>query len=259
MIRPPLFTGLSDFDALAGPLPAGKVTAVAGRPSAGTSAFALTVARHNLADGRAVAFTNLQVDHGTLLGNFLAAESSTNVDRWETLNEGRITRLRRASDSLSETRLWTWTPRDLRRPEQIVQELDQVEDVDLIIVDDYAMAADGELAKGATLAVLRQIAEDRQAAVLVTAHLERTEWGQERTVPSLADLLPGDAALVDATAAIVLHRPDTDGTVPERRGEADIIAAHGWQRSGTVPVRFEPEYHRLVDRPNDMASARPGS
>ncbi|MFF9301306.1 hypothetical protein [Streptomyces sp. NPDC014764] len=28
----PLHTGLSDFDALAGPLPAGRVTLVAGRP-----------------------------------------------------------------------------------------------------------------------------------------------------------------------------------------------------------------------------------
>ncbi|MEU4849261.1 DnaB-like helicase C-terminal domain-containing protein [Streptomyces gilvosporeus] len=105
-----LFTGLSDFDALAGPLPAGKVTVVAGRPSVGTSAFALTVARHNLAEGRTVAFINYQVAHDSLMGNFLAAESFTNVDRWETPKERRMVRLKRASESLQESRLWTWTP-----------------------------------------------------------------------------------------------------------------------------------------------------
>ncbi|MFJ2226339.1 MULTISPECIES: hypothetical protein [Streptomyces] len=45
---------------------------------------------------------------------------------------------------------------------------------------------------------------------------------------------------------MILHRPDHDGTVPQRRGEVDLIAAHG--RSATV--RFEPEYHRFVDLPN---------
>ncbi|MEV7477802.1 hypothetical protein ACH4WW_01435 [Streptomyces halstedii] len=49
---------------------------------------------------------------------------------------------------------------------------------------------------------------------------------------------------------MILHRPDHDGTVPQRRGEVDLIAAHGWSGTGTGTVRFEPEYHRFVDLPN---------
>ncbi|MFD6479317.1 DnaB-like helicase C-terminal domain-containing protein [Streptomyces anulatus] len=245
-----MLTGLSDFDALAGPLPRGSVTAVAGRPSAGASAFVLSVARNALADGHAAAYINLQVGHETLLRNFLAAESSTNVDRVDTLNEGRLVRLKRASASLQKARLWTWTPDIQLRPEDMVQELHRMDSVDLIIVDDYALAAGADLKQGDTLAALRQIAADRDAVVLATAHLPRTEWGHEQTVPAFEDLTSGDEALAGTDTAIVLHRPDTDRTVPERRGEVDIIAVRGWRNTGAVTVRFEPEYHRLVDHPN---------
>ncbi|MFF9638767.1 DnaB-like helicase C-terminal domain-containing protein [Streptomyces bacillaris] len=251
MSQLPLFTGLSDFDALAGQLQRGKVTAVAGRPSAGASAFAFTVARNNLAVEHTVAVINLQVNHKQLMGNFLAAESGTNVDRWESLNEGRLMRLKRAGAALSETRLWTWTPAYLGRPAQIAQELVQIEDLGLLIVDDYAMAASNELVQGETFTALQELAAERDIVVLVTAHLQRADLGQELTVPTYADLITGeDTAVAAADASIVLHRPDTDGTVPERRGEVDIIAAHGWQNTGTATVRFEPEYHRLVDSPN---------
>ncbi|MFE9913225.1 hypothetical protein [Streptomyces clavifer] len=37
---------------------------------------------------------------------------------------------------------------------------------------------------------------------------------------------------------------------PRRRGEVDLIAAHGCSGTGTATVRFEPEYHRFVDLPN---------
>lgn len=253
MPHPPMFTGLSDFDALAGPIPTGKVTAVVGRPSAGASAFALTVARNNLPEGHAVAFLNLQVGHDQLLGNFLAAESSTNVDRWDTLNEGRLVRLKRASASLQETRLWTWTPSGTITPEQIAQVLDDVEDLALLVVDDYGMATTYETAEGATFKALQELAAARDVAVLVTAHLTRADYGQDRTAPGLGDLVHRDAAAGDADAVIVLHRPDVEGNVPERRGEVDVIAARGWASTGTATVRFEPEYHRLVDQPNVAA------
>ncbi|MGW1226581.1 DnaB-like helicase C-terminal domain-containing protein [Streptomyces sp. NPDC002530] len=248
-----LFTGLTDFDALAGPLPAGKITAVAGRPSAGASAFALTVARYNLAEGHSVAFVNLQVDHKTLLGNFLAAESSTNVDRWDTLNEGRLVRLKRASESFKDTRLWTWTPAGRLDPELITKELEPVEPLDLLVVDDFGMATTYESPQGVVFRALQSFAAERGAVVLVTAHLERAGHGADRVVPTFEDLAHRDTAVSSAERAILLHRPDSEGNAPERRGEVDVIAAKGWPATGTVAVSFEAEYHRLVDRPNQAA------
>ncbi|MET8538858.1 hypothetical protein ABZV67_46325 [Streptomyces sp. NPDC005065] len=49
---------------------------------------------------------------------------------------------------------------------------------------------------------------------------------------------------------MLLHHPDRNGIVPQRRGEVDLIALRGWATTGTATVRFEPEYHRLVDQPN---------
>ncbi|MFD7645147.1 hypothetical protein ACFV4P_31345 [Kitasatospora sp. NPDC059795] len=53
-----------------------------------------------------------------------------------------------------------------------------------------------------------------------------------------------------AGAVILVHRPNIAGTAPERGAEVDLIAAKGWPKAGTAVVRFEPEYHRMVDLPN---------
>ncbi|HET6357770.1 hypothetical protein [Streptomyces sp.] len=148
------------------------------------------------------------------MSNFLAAESSTNADRPETLNEGRIDRIRRAGALLEAAPLWTLKPRHRRTAlQELRQQMDGLTDTELVVVDD-------------------------------------------RTVPTLADVPEIDEPVSAASTAIVLHRPDTSGAAPDRRNEVDVIAARGWRSEGTVTVRFEPEYHRMVDLPNPPAPAR---
>ncbi|WP_405541026.1 hypothetical protein OG478_52630 [Streptomyces phaeochromogenes] len=55
-----------------------------------------------------------------------------------------------------------------------------------------------------------------------------------------------DPVLSEVKTAVVLHRP----AAPHTRDRVDLIAARGWRATGTAAVRFEPEYHRLVDLPN---------
>jgi hypothetical protein len=116
-------------------------------------------------------------------------------------------------------------------------------------VDGYGQAAYSEPSAGATFAALQQFARERDVAVLVTAHLT-PDGTAETAPPALSNLSPLEEPVAKAETAVILHRPDHDGTVPQRRGEVDLIAIYGWQATGSVTVRFEPEYHRFVDLPN---------
>ncbi|MFJ9656172.1 DnaB-like helicase C-terminal domain-containing protein [Streptomyces microflavus] len=112
--RTGIMTGLSDFDAFAGPLPRGQVTAAVGRTSAGMTAFALSVARHNDEIGHHVAFASFEDGTDTVMGNFLAAHTSVNVDRPRSINPGRRARIDRARAAIERSNLLMWS--EAQRP-----------------------------------------------------------------------------------------------------------------------------------------------
>ncbi|MER7312442.1 MULTISPECIES: DnaB-like helicase C-terminal domain-containing protein [Streptomyces] len=251
-VRPAgIMTGLSDFDALAGPVPRGQVTAAVGRTSSGMTAFALSAARHNDETGHQVALASFESGTDTLMGNLVAAHTSVNTDRPLSINPGRRARIDRARAAMERSNLLLWSAESKSgRPFTILMEQMKAQpDLDLLIVDGYGPAAHMEPSEGATFAALEQFARERDAAVLVTAHLHAHDLA-ETDPPPLADLSPLEEVVAKAPTVVILHRPDRDGTVPQRRGEVDLIAAHGWSGTGTATVRFEPEYHRFVDLPN---------
>ncbi|MDO0929738.1 DnaB-like helicase C-terminal domain-containing protein [Streptomyces sp. TG1A-8] len=248
-----IVTGLSDFDALAGPLPRGRVTVVAARSSSGTTAFALGVARHNDEIGHRVAFASFESGTDTIMGNLVAAVTSVNIDRPLSIDKGRRARIERAREAMERSRLLMWS-RALKTGkwpfENLMEQLAAHPQLALVVVDGYSQAAYGEPSEGATFAALEQLALKRDIAVLVTAHLMPQEDTPETDPPALSDVNPLETPVKEAQTAMILHRPDRHGTVPQRRGEVDLIAVHGWQDTGNVTVRFEPEYHRFVDLPN---------
>ncbi|USQ89867.1 DnaB helicase C-terminal domain-containing protein (plasmid) [Streptomyces phaeoluteigriseus] len=71
-----IVTGLSDFDALAGPMPRGRITVAAAPPSAGATAFALGVARHNGELGHQALFASFESGTDTIMRNLVAATTS---------------------------------------------------------------------------------------------------------------------------------------------------------------------------------------
>ncbi|USQ89868.1 hypothetical protein NFX46_39975 (plasmid) [Streptomyces phaeoluteigriseus] len=144
----------------------------------------------------------------------------------------------------------------------LMEQLAAQPDLALVVVDGYGQAAYGEPSEGATFAALQQLARERDVAVLVTAHLTQEYDTAETDPPALSDLSPLEDPMAKAEAAVVLHRPDREGTVPQRRGEVDLIAVHGWQDTGSVTVRFErPSLGRstgpaLILRPDGRSPAR---
>ncbi|WP_228924605.1 DnaB-like helicase C-terminal domain-containing protein [Streptomyces sp. DH7] len=246
-------TGLSDFDALAGPIPRQHVTVAAARSSSGATAFALGVARHNDEIGHQAAFASFESGADTIMGNLVAATTSVNTDRPLSINPGRRARIDRARKAMEQSRLLLWSRAG--KPGKwafahLMKQLAAQPELDLVVMDGYSQAAYGEPFEGATFAALQQLARERDVAVMVTAHLTPDKDGPETDPPTLLDLSSMEGPVAEARNAVLLHRPDRNGTVPQRRGEVDLIAVHGWQDTGSATVRFEPEYHRFVDLPN---------
>lgn len=247
-----IMTGLSDFDAFAGPLPSGQVTAAVGCASSGMTAFALSVARHNDEVGHQVAFASFESGTDSITGNLVAARTSVNTDRMLSINSGRRSRIDRAREAMDRSNLLLWSSaQSPGRPFMTLMEhMNARPDLQLLVVDGYSQASYEEPSEGETFAALEQFAREHAVAVLVTAHLN-ADHDLPATEPlTLADLSPFERAVAKAPTAVILHRPDRYGTVPERRDEVDLTAAHGWSDTGTATVRFEPAYHRFVDLPN---------
>ncbi|MCA1224007.1 DnaB-like helicase C-terminal domain-containing protein [Streptomyces sp. 8L] len=246
-------TGLSDFDALAGPIPRGHVTVAAARSSAGTTAFVLSVARHNDEAGRQVVLATFESGTDTLMGNLVSATTSVNTDRPLSINKGRRIRIQRVRTTIEQSQLLLWSSQLKAGPwsvKDLFERLAIKPGLDLVIVDGYGLASYDEPSQGATFAALQRIARERNTAVLVTAYLTPHNGTSETDLPTLAELSELDHPVAEAETVMILHRPDREGTVQQRRGEVDLIAVRGWEGTGSTTVRFEPEYHRFVDLPN---------
>nr|WP_078605633.1 DnaB-like helicase C-terminal domain-containing protein [Streptomyces flavovirens] len=231
----------------------GRVTVAAARSSTGTTAFVLSVARHNDEGGRQVMIASFESGADTLMGNLIAATTSVNVDRPLSINKGRRARIERARAVMEQSRLSMWSSelKAGRWPfKDLSEQLAARPGLDLIVVDGYGLASHDEPSEGATFAALQHLARERNIAVLVTAYLVPGDDTPENDLPALTELSQLDGSVAEAETVMLLHRPDRNGTVPQRRGEVDLIALRGWDTTGTATVRFEPEYHRFVDLPN---------
>ncbi|WP_244260349.1 DnaB-like helicase C-terminal domain-containing protein [Kitasatospora cineracea] len=243
----PVLTGLSDLDDLTGPLPRGKLTVLAGRPSAGTSALALTIALNANATGRTAAFVNLQAGAEALKIAMLSATAGINADRPESLNPGRIDRMHRAGEFLKGRPLLSWTPEGTPVLRGIRNTLAN-HTVDVLLVDDVGLLSPHSRYDATAVKELAGLAAADNVALVLTAHLRPTRDGYH--LPPTTDDLYDPELAAAADALVLLHRPNFEGGAPKRGSEVDLIAVKGWPRTGTATVRFEPEYHRMVDLPN---------
>lgn len=187
-----IVTGLSDFDALAGPIPRERITLAAAPSSAGTTAFALGVARHNDELGHRVVFASFESGTDVIMRNLVAAATSVNTDRPLSIDKGRRARIDRTRAAMEQSRLlvWSFESKTGRWPfKNLMEQLAAQPELDVIVVDGYGQAAYSEPSDGATFAALQQFARERNVAVLVTAHL--TPDGTAETDPlALSDLSP---------------------------------------------------------------------
>jgi len=240
-------TGYIRLDELLGGFQRSDFIVIAGRPSMGKTALALSIARNIAVEHRIpVAIFSLEMSAQQLMLRLLSAEAQIDLHRLRT---GRITpemmpRIVQATGRLAEAPIFVDdTPMlSLLELRAKSRRLRAEHNVQLVIVD-YLQLVHPPKAESREREValisrsLKMMAKELEIPVVALAQLNRSVESRADKRPMLADLRESGSLEQDADVVIFVHRPEMygittydDGTPTE--GTAEIIV--GKQRNGPV-------------------------
>ena len=258
-------SGFVDLDSLTSGFQRSDLIIIAGRPSMGKTALALTVAAHAaIRMGVATAIFSLEMGRAQLVQRMLCSEAHVDAHQLRTghLADRHWSNLTTAAGLLSEAPIWiddtaAMTVLEMRSK---ARRLKAEADIGLLIVD-YLQLMHGlgrqenrqqeisEISRS-----LKALAKELEVPVLALSQLSRaveTRGGDRR--PILSDLRESGAIEQDADVVAFIYRPEVYERSPENIGLAEVIV--GKQRNGptgTVRLAFSSECTRF-----DNLSTRP--
>jgi len=247
-------TGFPELDYLTGGFQRSDLIIIAGRPSMGKTAFALSIARNAAVEGDVpVAIFSLEMSIEQIALRLLSAEANVNM---HALRTGRLSpqewqRISTMVGRISSAKIYiddtpALTPLELRAK---ARRLKAEHDIGLIIID-YLQLMHGPRAETREREIamisrsLKSLAKELNVPVVALSQLRRAveERGDKR--PMLSDLRESGSLEQDADVVIFVHRPEfygitsyEDGSPTE--GTAEIIVAK--QRNGppdTIRLSF---------------------
>ncbi len=240
-------TGYIRLDELTGGLQRSDFIVIAGRPSMGKTALALSIARNAAVEYRIpVAIFSLEMSALQLVLRLLAAEAQVDSHRLRTgkLSPELLPRLVQATGRLAEAPIFIDDTPMLSLVELRAKSrrLRSEHGVELIIVDYLQLIAPPKAeSREREVAIisrsLKMMAKELGIPVVALAQLNRAVESRADKRPMLSDLRESGSLEQDADVVIFVHRPEMygittydDGTPTE--GTAEIII--GKQRNGPV-------------------------
>lgn len=233
-------TGFGSLDRqLGGGLRRQDMVVLAGDVGAGKSCFALAIALRTAAAGVPVTYLSGEMSESRLLERGLSQLARVPVD---ALRAGELDDVSRAAVGAAALRM-----RDLplhvramggERFEEIGEALDTVPRRGLLVVDDLQLAPSpipapqGEERTAATSRALKNLALERDVALLAVAQLPRFRAGRKDPRPTLDDL--GGQGVVKQVADVVLaiYREEMYRPAPGVEGAVELIV--GKNRNGAT-------------------------
>ena len=250
-------TGFTKFDSMTSGLQVSDLIIVAGRPSMGKSALAVSIAEKVGIDRKqGVAIFSLEMSKEQLVQRMLCSQAGVDAHKVRSgfLAPSDWPKLTAAAGRLSESKiLIDDTPAisalELRAKARRLKANNQI---DLIILD-YL-----QLMRGSTKADSRQqeiseisrslkaLARELKVPIIALSQLSRAVESRQDHRPQLSDLRESGAIEQDADLVVLLMREEYYNQTEENRGLADVIIAK--QRNGpvgTVKLAFIKEYMRF--------------
>ena len=250
-------SGLIDLDKLTAGFQKGDLIVIAGRPSMGKTALALTIARNAaIENNSATAIFSLEMSSDQLgqrlltseakVDNSLVRRGSTNI-KWKNINI--------AAGKLSQAPLYIDdTPAlsilDLKAR---ARRLKRERDIELIVVDYLQLMQGPKNAENRQNEIsqitqsLKALAKELNIPVIALSQLSRAVEQRTKKEPILSDLRESGAIEQDADVVIFLYRPAVyDKDDQELKGIAYLIVAK--QRNGPtgrVTASFIDTYARF--------------
>lgn len=252
-----LSTGLVDFDVQTAGLQPSDMIIIAGRPSSGKTALALTIASHVAVETKVpVAMFSLEMSKEQLVKRFLCAEARVDAHKLRTgyLDGNDWPKLTRAAERLSEAPIFvddspSITPLELRAK---ARRLKSREKIGLIIVDYLQLMRFHSKVESRQQEIsqisssLKALARELSLPVVALSQLSRAVESREGHRPQLSDLRESGALEQDGDLIAFIYREELYNKTPENEGMADLIIAK--QRNGPtggLKLTFIKEFTRF--------------
>lgn len=256
-------TGFQELDRLTAGMHRGDLIVVAGRPSIGKSAFALTIAQHvSVMLGLPTIIFSLEMDQQQLVDRLVSAVGRIDLQRLRTakLSDNEWERVCEASELLSRAPLViddtsTLSIADLAARAR--KHATAVGGLRLVVVDYVQLMSGGPGASMDTRAAqvgdisrgLKLLARDLSCSVIALSQLSRSLASRGDKRPILRDLRDSGSLEDDADVIAFVYRDDYYTQVASKcPGLAEIIV--GKQRNGptgTVKLVFQRPIARFED------------
>ena len=250
-------TGFTKLDKMTSGLQASDLVIVAGRPSMGKSALAVSIAEKvGIDQKQGVAIFSLEMSKEQLVQRMLCSQARVDAHKVRSgfLAPSDWPKLTAAAGKLSESKiLIDDTPAisalELRAKARRLKANNQV---DLIVLDYLQLMRGSAKADSRQQEIseisrsLKALARELKVPIIALSQLSRAVESRQDHRPQLSDLRESGAIEQDADLVILLMREEYYNQTEENKGQADAIIAK--QRNGpvgTVKLAFIKEYVRF--------------
>lgn len=250
-------TGFIDLDNKTAGFQASDLIVIAGRPSMGKSALAISIAEHvGVVEKIPVAIFSLEMSKEQLVQRMLCAHARVDVHKVRTgyLAVSDWPRLTAAAGKLSEAPIFIDdTPAisvmELRAK---ARRLKMHQDMQLIILDYLQLMRGSARAENRQQEIseisraLKALARELHIPIVAISQLSRAVEARADHRPQLSDLRESGAIEQDADMVVLILREEYYNPTPENQGRAEVIIAK--QRNGPVgsmKLAFVKEYTRF--------------
>jgi replicative DNA helicase len=252
-----LATGFERFDHMTSGLQNSDLIIIAGRPSMGKSALAVSIAEYaGIELKKGVGIFSLEMSKEQLVQRMLCSQARVDAHKVRSgfLAASDWPKLTAAAGKLSESKIFIDdTPAisvlELRAK---ARRLKANNDIQMIILDYLqlmrsAMKSDSRQQEISEISrSLKALARELSIPVIALSQLSRAVESRQDHRPQLSDLRESGAIEQDADVVVLLMREEYYNPTEENKGVADVIIAK--QRNGpvgTVKLAFIKEYMRF--------------
>ena len=264
-------TGFRDLDNITLGLQEGDLILVAGRPSMGKTAFALSMAANFIQNGLPVLFFSMEMSNRSIMYRLLSIISKVDLKKLQQvkdLTEDDHRKIEEAASILNKSRLFIDDTSGLT-PSEILSRARRLKrehpDLALIAIDylqlmssdtgnDNRVTEMGDISRS-----VKAIAKEIDVPVVALSQLNRASESRTTKRPVMADLRDSGALEQDADLILFPFRPEVYEKTPETAGLAEIIVAkHRNGETGKRKLHFAARCAKFEDLAlDDPALTRP--
>ena len=254
--RTGIATGLADLDELTSGLQRSDLVIVAGRPSAGKSAFAFGIAAHAAIREKAnVGIFSLEMSKEQIVMRIMSGETGINMQKLRTgdLGATEILKIADRFNTVGEANIMiddtpSMTVSEIRTK---CRRLQAMHGLDMIIIDYLQLMQSASKRDSRVLEVaemtrgLKMLARELNIVVVLLSQLSREPDKRKDHTPQMSDLRESGSIEQDADLIMMLYRP---ASYPETQEAADgdntsyiNVAKHRNGATSNIRVMWVPE------------------